>query len=82
MLLYLHPLIKSNNGFVNQKMDDDNKLCIFQMIAGSTELAKEPVKRELLVFCYYQVDVKEIKCSFRRWDKHETMFPIVGFFAC
>jgi hypothetical protein len=50
MLLYLHPSIKSNNGFVDEKMDDDNKLCIFQMIRGSIELAKKLVKRELLVF--------------------------------
>jgi len=50
MLLYLHPSIESNNGFVNEKMDDDNKLCIFQMIRGNIELAKKLVKRELLVF--------------------------------
>jgi len=66
MLLYLHPSIESNNGFVNKKMDDDNKLYIFQMITKSIiELAKKLVKRELLVFQYYQVDVKEIKCSLR-----------------
>ncbi len=64
MLLYLHPLIESNNGFANQKMDDDNKLYIFQMITRSIEVAKKLVKTKLLVFCYYQVDVKEIKCSF------------------
>jgi hypothetical protein len=65
MLLYLHPYIEFNNGFVDQKMDDDNKLYIFKMIIRTIELAKKLVKRELLVFCYYQVDVKEIKCPFR-----------------
>ncbi len=50
MLLYLHPSIESNNGFVDQKMDDDNKLYIFQMIRGNIELAKKLVKRELSVF--------------------------------
>ncbi len=65
MLLYLQPSIESNNGFANQKLDDDNKLYIFQMIIGSIELAKKLVKRKLLIFHYYQVDVKEIKCSFR-----------------
>ncbi len=44
MLLYLHPSIKSNNGFVDQKMDNDNKLYIFQMITGSIKLAKKLVK--------------------------------------
>jgi hypothetical protein len=29
---HLHPLIESNNGFVDQRMHDDNNLDIFQMI--------------------------------------------------
>jgi hypothetical protein len=46
----LHPSIKSNNGFVDQRMDDDNSLDIFQMIIGIIELAKELAKIEFLVF--------------------------------
>jgi hypothetical protein len=26
------------------------------------------------------VDAKEIKCLLEWWKKHESMFPIVGFF--
>jgi hypothetical protein len=41
------------------------------------------VDRELLIFRWYQLDVKDIiKCSFQWLKKHETMFPIVGFLAC
>jgi hypothetical protein len=57
-------------------------LDIFQMIIKSNEPTKELVKRELLIFWSFQVDVKEIKCPFQWWEKNETMFPIVGFFAC
>jgi hypothetical protein len=43
-------------------MDDDNSLDIFQMTVGSTKPTKKLVKKELLVFQHYYVDVKEIKC--------------------
>jgi hypothetical protein len=33
----------------------------------------------MLIFKLYQVDSKEIKCPFQWWEKHETMFPNVGF---
>jgi len=47
---YLHPAIESNNGFVNQRVDDYNSLDIFQMTKGNIESAKKLVKIELLVF--------------------------------
>jgi len=47
---YLHPTIESNNGFVNQRVDDYNSLDIFQMTKGNIESAKKLVKIELLVF--------------------------------
>jgi hypothetical protein len=50
---HLHPPIEFNNGFVDQKVYDDNNLDIFQMTIGSIELTKE-----LLVFQHYLVDVK------------------------
>jgi len=39
------------------------------------------MKRKLLIFKRYQLYVKDIKCLFQWWQKHETMFPIVGFLA-
>jgi hypothetical protein len=59
---YLHPSIESNNDFANQRVYDDNILDIFQMITKNIKPTKKLVKRELLVFRHYQVDVKEIKC--------------------
>jgi hypothetical protein len=44
MLLLLASINKSNNGFVDQRMDDNNDLDIFQMTIGNIELAKELVK--------------------------------------
>ncbi len=37
---HLHPSIESTNGFVDQKVDDDNNLDIFQMTIGSIEVTK------------------------------------------
>jgi hypothetical protein len=37
-------------------------LDIFEQTASISELAEELVKRELLVFRRYQLDVKDIKC--------------------
>jgi hypothetical protein len=62
-------------------VDDDNNLNIFQMITRNIEPTKDLVKSELLVFQHYQVDVKEIKCPLRWWEKHEAMFPTFGFFV-
>jgi hypothetical protein len=52
------------------------------MTTMSIEITKEFIKRELLVFQPYYVNVKEIKCPLQWWEKYETMFPIVRFFAC
>ncbi len=35
--------------------------------------------RELLIFKRFQMDPKKIKCPLQWWQKHESMFPIVGF---
>jgi hypothetical protein len=35
---------------------------IFEQIANTSEPTKELVKKELLVFRRYQMDVKDIKC--------------------
>jgi hypothetical protein len=76
---HLHPLIKSDNDFVDMKVDDDINLYIFQITTGNTKSTKKLVKRELLVFRCYQVDLKEIKCPLSWWEKHEAMFPTIGF---
>jgi hypothetical protein len=76
---HLHSSTKSNNGFANKGVDDDNNLDIFQLITNSTKLAKELFKEEMLIFQCYQVDVKEIKCPLQWWEKHEAMFQTIGF---
>jgi hypothetical protein len=39
------------------------------------------VEKELLIFKRYQLDVKDIKCPLQWWQKHEVMFPTIGFLA-
>jgi len=76
---HLHPLSKIESSFVN-KSNEDNSLDIFEMVIGTNELIKEPVNQNLMIFCKFQLDAKDIKCLLEWWKKHESMFPIVGFF--
>ncbi len=78
---YLHPLAESKRDNVDQRVEKDNYLDIFEMIAVNTsELTKKLNNRKLFIFTYYQMDVKDIKCPLQWWEKHESMFHI-GFFV-
>jgi hypothetical protein len=72
-------LAEVENVFVNISVDEDCNLDIFERTTNTSEPTKELVNKELLIFKRYQVDVKEIKCPLQWWQKHESMFPIVGF---
>jgi len=78
---HLHPMTKFV-GCVDQIIDEDYNLDIFQQIAPTSEPTKEIVTKELLIFTHFQMDPKNIKCLFQWWGKYETMFPTIGFLAC
>jgi len=42
---------------------------------------QELVKRELMIFRRYQLDIKDIKCPLQWWQKHEVMLLTIGFLA-
>jgi hypothetical protein len=75
---HLH-LITEHIGCVDQTIDEDCNLDIFHQTASTSELTKELITRELLIFKCYQVDPKDIKCHFQWWGKHEAMFPTISF---
>ncbi len=54
---------------------------IFEQIVNTNEPVEKLVKKELLIFRTYLLDVKDIKCPFQWWQKHEAMFIIVGSLA-
>jgi hypothetical protein len=73
-------LAQLKSGDVDQGIDENYILDIFEMTSSTNEPTKSSlITRELLIFKQYQVDVKDIKCPFQWWEKHETMFHIVGF---
>jgi len=76
---HLHPLVKSERGVVEQKVEEDRNLNIFEMTTNISELVTNLVNRKLLVFRHYQVDFKDIKCPLQWWEKHESMFLTIGF---
>jgi hypothetical protein len=58
---HLHPLVESKWNYVDQDIFyQDYSLDIFEQI--ESELAKKLIKRGILIFRRYQLDVKDIKC--------------------
>jgi hypothetical protein len=60
-------------------MQIDEEMDIFEMFARTSELAKEVVNKELLMFRRFQVDVKDIKCPLEWWLKHKSLFQLWHF---
>jgi hypothetical protein len=59
---HLHLLVESGRGFVDEKVEEDITLDIFEMTTNTNEPTMKFVNREFLIFMRYQVDVKNIKC--------------------
>jgi hypothetical protein len=57
---HLYPLFEVERLLVH-KIDEDNNLDIFKMVASTSELTNELVNQNLLIFHKYQVDTKNIK---------------------
>jgi hypothetical protein len=65
---HLHPLVRLDRNYANQDIfEQDYNLDIFEQIASTNELVEKLVKRELLVFRRYQLDVKDIKSHLQWW---------------
>jgi hypothetical protein len=62
-----------------KRVEEENNLDVFEMIISINEITTKLVNMKLLIFKHYQVDVKNIKCPLQWWEKHESMFSIVGF---
>jgi hypothetical protein len=59
---HLHPLARLKTNSTNHNFFyQDCNLDIFEQIVNTSELVEEFVKRELLIFKRYQLDVKDIK---------------------
>jgi hypothetical protein len=54
-------------------------LDIFEQTISTSEPIEELVKRELMIFRRYQLDVKYIKCPLQWSKKHEALFPTIVF---
>lgn len=50
------------NVVIDQGVDEDSTLDIFEMTTKTNEPAKEYVNKELIIFWSFQVDAKDIKC--------------------
>ncbi len=59
---HLHPLVEYERGVVDESVEKDMSLDIFEMTTYISEPTTKLVNRELLIFRHYQVDVKNIKC--------------------
>jgi hypothetical protein len=59
---HLHPLVESEWGVVDERVENDRCLDIFEMITNTSEPTMKLVNRKLSIFRRYQMDVKYIKC--------------------
>jgi hypothetical protein len=50
---HFHPLVESKRGVVDQRVEDDMNLDIFEMITNTNESTRELVNKELLIFKHY-----------------------------
>jgi hypothetical protein len=62
---HLHPLFEVESFFVH-KIDEGSNLDIFEMVANISELTKELVNQNLLIFHKYRMDTKNIKWLLER----------------
>jgi hypothetical protein len=53
----LHPSVEFERGVVDERVEEDMSLNIFQMTTNTSEPTTELVNRELLIFRHYQVVV-------------------------
>jgi hypothetical protein len=72
--MILHPLVESKRGVVDQRVEEDKSLDIFEMTTNTSEPTMELVNKKLLILKHYYIDVKDIKCSLKWWEKHGNMF--------
>ncbi len=54
---HLHPMANCEIGFVNQRIDENQGLEIFEMTTNTSEPIKDLVNKELLIFGRFQMDV-------------------------
>ncbi len=76
---HLHLVVEYE--ITEQNIDVESNLDIFEMTINCNEPMKELVNMELLFFKHYHMDNEKIRCPLEWWEKHESLFLIVGFFA-
>jgi hypothetical protein len=59
---HFHLVVESKVCCANQTINENCSLDIFQQIGNSSELTKENVINELVIFKGYQLNPKYIKC--------------------
>jgi len=79
---HLHLLVDNRSAFVEELFIENCSLNIFDMNVSTSEPTKELIDRELLIFRRYQMNVKEINYPLKWWQKHESMFFVMGFHSC
>ncbi len=57
----------------------NSNLDIFELTISTSEPTTKLITKKLLIFKYYQVDPRAIKCLFQWWRKQEAMFFTLDF---
>ncbi len=71
---HLHPLVESERGVVDQKVEEDMSLDIFEMTTNTNESTMELVDTQLLIYKRYQMDVKTSNVHYNGGKNMKTCF--------
>jgi hypothetical protein len=69
---HLHPFVESKKGVVDQRVEEDKSLDIFEMTTIRSEPTTKLVNREHLIFRHYQMSITVV-------GNHDSMFPTISF---
>ncbi len=75
---HLHPLFE--NPIVDPCVDENYTLDIFEMIANTNEPMKDFIKKKLMIFRRFQVNVKNTKVIFDGGRSMNLCFLLLGSF--
>jgi hypothetical protein len=47
---------------------------------NTSEQTKALINTKFYIFKWYQTNMKDVKCHFHWWEKHQSMFSTIGLF--
>jgi hypothetical protein len=76
---HLHPLFEFERHVVEQEVEEDKSLDIFEMTTNTSELATQLVKSQILIFKHHQVMLKTTNAHYTGEKNMRICFLLLVF---